>query len=133
LQSAFVFHGFCDMRKLKAALSEADVCIVPTRTDCEAGFEMTCAEAILANRPLVTSAGCPALEYVEAAAVEAKPEDIRSYRDAILQLADDPALYERKQRACAPFQEQVNDDANGWYAAMRHALSLVPACAKHEA
>lgn len=132
LQNLFVFHGFCDMRRLQAVLSATDVCIVPTRSDCEAGFEMTCAEAILAGRPLVTSAVCPALEYVQAAAVEAEPENVASYGDAILKLADDPVFYESKQQACAILQDQFYEEAHGWYAAMKQAFSFVPACAQRD-
>ncbi len=83
---------------------------------------MTCSEAILAGRPLVTSKVCPALDYLRDASIEAKPDDAASYRDAIVSLSDDPELYARKQGACAGLQQQFYDRDNSWYAAMRTAL-----------
>ena len=65
-------------------MSASHACIVPTRTNYEAGFEMTCSEAILAGRPLVTSKVCPALDYLRDASIEATPDDAASYRDAIV-------------------------------------------------
>lgn len=122
LQDVVLCHGFCGAKMLGAILQASHAVIVPTRTDCEAGFEMTCAESILAGRPLVTSAVCPALEYLQDASVEAKPDDAVSYREAIVRLRDDAELYEAKQSACAALQEQFYDRSNSWYAAMRRAL-----------
>jgi glycogen synthase len=122
LEDVVLCHGFCDTRKLQALLAASHASVVPTRMDCEAGFEMTCAEAILAGRPLITSGVCPALEYVAEAAIEVPPEDVDAYRDAILELSEDAGLYERKREACAALQEQFYDGANSWYAAMMRAL-----------
>jgi glycogen synthase len=115
-------HGFCGQGQVLPLLNAAHVCIVPTRADCEAGFEMTCAESILAGRPLITSAVCPALEYVGEAVVEASANDPDSYREAIVRLSSDPHLYERKRRASIGLQEQFYDPANSWYAAMKEVL-----------
>lgn len=115
-------HGFSSPETVSELMSASHVCIVPTRTDYEAGFEMTCAEAILAQRPLVTSAVCPALDYLRDASVEATPDDPPSYRDAIVSLSENPALYSEKQRACAGLQEQFYDRGNSWYSAMRRVL-----------
>jgi glycosyltransferase involved in cell wall biosynthesis len=83
---------------------------------------MTCAESILAGRPLVTSAVCPALDYLREASVEAKPDDPRSYQEAIVNLRDNKQLYETKQRASAGLQQQFYDRTNSWYAAMLRAI-----------
>lgn len=122
-------HGFSSPETVTQLMSASHACIVPTRTDYEAGFEMTCSEAILAARPLVTSAVCPALDYLRDASVEAKPDDPASYREAIECLSDDPELYAEKQEACAGLQQQFYDRGNSWYSAMRRALDpLVPRC-----
>ena len=122
LEDVVMCHGFSSPEKVSELMSASHVCIVPTRTNYEAGFEMTCSEAILAARPLVTSAVCPALDYLRDASVEAKPDDPASYREAIVKLSDDPQLYAAKQRACAGLQEQFYDRGNSWYSAMRRAL-----------
>lgn len=122
LENVVACHGFSSPETVTQLMSASHVCIVPTRTDYEAGFEMTCAEAILAGRPLVTSEVCPALDYLRDASVEAEPDNADSYRDAIVRLSDDPELYSRKQSACAGLQGQFYDRGNSWYAAMRRAL-----------
>jgi len=122
LEEVVMCHGFSSPEKVSELMSASHVCIVPTRTNYEAGFEMTCSEAILAARPLVTSAVCPALDYLRDASVEAKPDDPASYREAIVKLSDEPELYALKQRACSGLQEQFYDRGNSWYSAMRRAL-----------
>lgn len=122
LEDVVKCHGFSSPETVSELMSASHICIVPTRTDYEAGFEMTCAEAILAERPLVTSAVCPALDYLRDASVEARPDDAASYREAIVRLSEDPRLYAAKQRACAGLQQQFYDRDNSWYSAMRRVL-----------
>jgi glycosyltransferase involved in cell wall biosynthesis len=117
------FLGFCDRRRLQAAVSQAHVALVPTRADCEAGFEMTCAEAILSGRPLITSAVCPALEYLRPAALEVEPENIDQYVDALRVISGDRELYERLCGACEPLRAQFFDPANSWLTAAQKALN----------
>lgn len=127
LENVVACHGFSSPETVTKLMSASHACIVPTRSDYEAGFEMTCSEAILAGRPLVTSVVCPALDYMRDASVEAKPDDPESYREAIVRLSDDPELYASKQGACAGLQQQFYDRGNSWYSAMRRALDpLVP-------
>jgi glycogen synthase len=121
------FHGFCDQAKMAGVMGAAHVAIVPTRADCEAGFEMTCAEAILSGRPLITSAVCPALEYLRPATIEVEPDHVEEYVAAIQRLATDRALYERLQTACVPLQAQFLDLGNSWLSAMRRAIDYLPA------
>jgi glycosyltransferase involved in cell wall biosynthesis len=83
---------------------------------------MTCAESILAGRPLITSRVCPALEYLAEAAVEAEPDDPNSYGAAIIRLSTQPELYERKRQACLPAQKQFYEPKNSWRTAMMEAL-----------
>ena len=122
LEEVVFCHGFVSPQTVEELLGKSHACIVPTRKDYEAGFEMTCAEAILAGRPLVTSAVCPALEYMREASIEVQPENIDEYCNAILQLNNDIQLYQRKQNACINLQYQFYDTNNSWYAVMRHAL-----------
>jgi glycosyltransferase involved in cell wall biosynthesis len=125
LEDVIRCHGFSSPEAVTQLMSASHACIVPTRSDYEAGFEMTCSEAILAGRPLVTSAVCPAIDYLRDASVEAEPDNAGSYRDAIVRLSDDPELYARKQSACATLQGQFYDRGNSWYAAMRRALDPI--------
>ena len=115
-------HGYSSPEHVRQLLNESHACIVPTRSDYEAGFEMTCSESILAGRPLVTSPVCPALEHLADASVEVAPDEVDAYRDAIVALANDPDLYERKREACEPLQAQFYDRGNSWYSAMMAAL-----------
>jgi glycosyltransferase involved in cell wall biosynthesis len=124
LDQVVICHGFCGQAEARPLLNDSDICIVPTRTDCEAGFEMTCAESILAGRPLVASKVCPALEYLADAAMEAEPDNPRSYCEAILKLSSDAELYQRKRSACEVLQAQFYDARNSWYTIMREALEL---------
>jgi glycosyltransferase involved in cell wall biosynthesis len=106
-------------------MARSHAAIVPTRSDFDAGFEMTCSEAILSGRPLVTSAVCPALHYLREASIEVEPDNVEQYRAAIERLKDDPELFAAKQRACAPLSAQFFDWSESWDAAMRRALSAV--------
>lgn len=115
-------HGYSSPEKVQVLLSASHACIVPTRREYEAGFEMTCSESILAGRPLITSEVCPAIHYMREATLEVAPDDVDGYHDAIVRLSEDDALYDRLQKACAPLQRQFYDRENSWYSAMRGAI-----------
>lgn len=119
------FHGFCGRDKMPEIMGRCQVCIVPTRSDCEAGFEMTCAEAILAGRPLITSAVAPALEYLAPASVEVEFDNVEAYVEAIRSLRDDKILYAAKQQATLALAEQFYDPARSWLTAMKTAVSRI--------
>src|SRR5205085_203619 len=104
LSEVFHVHGYCKPERLKALLSGCHAVVVPTRTDFAAGFEMTCAEAILSGRPLVTSAVAPAIDYVRPATVEVPPDDVASYKAAFVELKDNPVLYAQKRNATGPLR-----------------------------
>ena len=59
--------------------------------------------------------------------VEAIPEDVASYRDAILRLVDDEAFYEAKHQACTHLKQQFFDAERSWGAAFRRILSRLGA------
>jgi glycosyltransferase involved in cell wall biosynthesis len=123
LADTVTIHGFCKPKKLSEVIAKCHCYVVPTRSDFEAGYEMTCAEAVLAHRPLVTSAVAPAIDDVREAAIEVPPDDRDAYMQAILQLADNPALYATKVQACRLVAERFYDPQNSWLAAMHAALS----------
>jgi glycogen synthase len=122
LAGSVFFHGFLGRRDLYQLLSAAHVVIVPTTTDFEEGFNMVCAEAILAGRPVVTSAVCPALIYIKDAAIEVRPNDVEGYRKAVLSLANNRTLYLEKQAACEPLQAQFYDEKNSYGAKLKIVL-----------
>jgi glycosyltransferase involved in cell wall biosynthesis len=122
LGDSIVYHGYCDAAKLREIIETAHVFIVPTRSEFEAGFEMTCAESILSGRPLVTSQVAPAIEYLGQAAIEVPPDDVPAYKAAITSLADDAQLYDQKARGCALAAGMFLDESNSWSRAMIEAL-----------
>ena len=107
-------HGYLDASKLSAVLAASHAVIVPTTSELEEGFNMVCAEAILANRPVITSAVCPALAYIREAAVEVQPDNIDEYQRAIISLSDNAEFYKQRQEACAALQKQFYDPKNSW-------------------
>lgn len=114
VDSMFICHGHCNKVKMREMFSQSDLVIVPTTSDFIEGFNKVVVEAVLVGRPIITSSVCPALSYVQGAAVEAKPDDIDSYRDAILKLYTDRELYKEKQKNCLELQEKFYDLSNGW-------------------
>lgn len=122
LSNAVKLHGYCTPDQMKDVIRRSDAVIVPTRSDFAAGFEMTCAEAILGGRPLVTSKVCPALEYLRPASIEVPPDDADAYQSAIEALRDDPELYETKRAQCREVSDQFFDPSKSWDAAMRQAI-----------
>ena len=124
LEEVVSCHGYCNPQKIGPLLGAAHVWIVPTTSGCAAGFEMVCAEAILANRPLITSDVCPALEDVREAAVEVEPDNVDQYCQAILKLYDDRQYYLEKYRACAVLQEPFYNRQNS----LGNKLKEVLAC-----
>ena len=123
LQDIISCHGYCNAAKAADLLGLSHASMVPTRSDCQAGFEMVCAEAILANRPLITSAVCPALEDVRAASIEVQPDNVDQYYQAILKLNDDPQLFASKQAACAALHEPFYNPENSWVTKMKEAFA----------
>jgi glycosyltransferase involved in cell wall biosynthesis len=122
LNAIVTCHGFLDRNELYALIDRVHAVLVPTTTGFEEGFNMVCAEAILAGRPVVTSAVCPALFYIRDAAIEVPPNDVDSYRRALLDLATDRLLYEEKCSATALLREQFYDPRNTWTAKLRNVI-----------
>jgi glycogen synthase len=123
LQNIVSCHGYCSAKEVETLLGASHAVIVPSRADFDAGFEMVCAEAILANRPLVASAVCPAVEDLRVASIEVEPDNIAQYCEAVLRLSDERELYLEKQAACITLQEPFYDPENSWATKIREALS----------
>jgi len=122
LRDTVVCRHYCQKTEMRQHLSQSHVVIVPTRTEFVEGFNQVVAEGILAGRPVVTSAVCPALLYVQAAVVEVPPNDVEAYGDALLKLCDDRDFYEQKRRNGLNLQAQFYDPARSWGAALQSVL-----------
>ena len=118
----FLLHGYCNQSAMREKYAASHLVIVPTTTDFIEGFNQVVSEAVLAGRPVITSAVCPALRYVHKACVEVPPDDATAYADAILQLRNDPRLYREKIAACQSVQEPFYDESQGWGAALQATL-----------
>lgn len=117
-------HGHLDRPEFLPLIERADALIVPTRTEFVEGLNQVVIEAVLARRPVITSAVCPALDIVRAAAIEAMPDDPASYRDAIIRLMDDPALARALHAGSETLRDRFFDPANSWRAAAERLLRL---------
>ncbi|NTV93218.1 MAG: glycosyltransferase family 4 protein [Chlorobiaceae bacterium] len=122
LQKHFVIHGFCRQDEMLAQINRSHVFVVPTRTTFEEGFNKVLAEAILAGRPVITSAVCPALEYVSSAVVEVPPDDVHGYLEAIVRLSADRNFYREKQAMCLALQNQFYDRSLSWQTALEKII-----------
>lgn len=122
LEHTFICHGYCTKQHMREMFGRSHIVIVPTRTDFSEGFNRVVCESILSGRPVVTSAVCPALSYVQEAVVEVPPNDVEAYGDAILSLYRDRELYEQKRLACNIVQEQFYDPSKGWGSALKSVL-----------
>lgn len=122
VDSSFTFHGYCNKLKMKEMLSKSHVVIVPTKTDFVEGFNKVIAEGVLSGRPVITSAVCPALSYMQGSLVEVPPDDITAYGDAILKLCEDREFYEQKRQYSKQLSERFYDISSGWGAALKSIL-----------
>ncbi|MGB0563222.1 MAG: glycosyltransferase family 4 protein [Spirulinaceae cyanobacterium] len=110
----FVCHGHCHRPQLMEMYAQAQVVIVPTTTRFTEGLNQVVIEGVLSGRPVITSAVCPAIHYVRAAAVEVPPDDTPAYGDAILQLYHNPELYAQKYQASQQLRDRFFDLSEGW-------------------
>jgi glycogen(starch) synthase len=118
-----ILHGKLKRPELLACYGRGHVVIVPTRsTFCE-GMPMVAAEAILTGRPVVTSRLSNALDVLEGALVEAKPDDPSSYVTCLRRLLDDADYYHACCRACPTIGQQFYDPNQSLTAAFERAIS----------
>ena len=125
VEENFICHGYCQKSQMREMFGHSHVVIVPTRTDFVEGFNRVVGESILAHRPVVTSAVCPALSYVQDAVVEVPPNNIQAYGNALLELYQNPSLYQAKRQACLKVQEQFYDVEKSWGSALKSILLAI--------
>jgi len=125
VDSSFVCHGHCNKPQMREMFNRTHAVIVPTKTDFVEGFNQVVVEGVLSGRPVVTSAVCPALSYVQDAVVEVPPNDIQEYGNALLKLCDDPTFYEEKRQSCLTLQEQFYDNSRSWGTRLKSILAPI--------
>jgi glycosyltransferase involved in cell wall biosynthesis len=122
LEHLFICHGYCNKPKMRQIYGRSHVVIVPTKTDFVEGFNKVVIESILAGRPVVTSAVCPAISEVRPAVVEVPPDDIKAYGEALIKLSEDREFYREKQQNCANLQEKFYDYSQSWGAQLKSTI-----------
>lgn len=122
LGGTFFLPGHCERPELLARLNEAHVVIAPTRSSFPEGLNKAIIEAVLARRPVISSAVCPACDLVAPAVVEVPPDDVDAYRAAILKLYENKRFYEAKVEATAILREAFFDRSRSWFALARAML-----------
>jgi glycogen(starch) synthase len=121
----FHWHGYCNQYELADRYARCHAVIVPTKSCVGEGFNQVVVEAVLAERPVITSSVCPALRYVRGAVLEVAPDDVAAYTEAIVNLLGDPGLYENKRDSCRVLRSQFYDPDLSFGAALRRVLSAV--------
>jgi glycogen synthase len=125
IDELFICHGYCNKPQMREMFSKSHVVIVPTRSDFIEGFNRVVSESILSGRPVITSAVCPALSYVLEAVIEVPPNDVQAYANAVLELYNNPHLYEQKRLATLKLQDQFYDIKNSWGAVLKETLLTI--------
>jgi len=128
LAANVVCHGYCTQDRMKAMYGQSHIVIVPTCSNFAEGFNKVIAEGILAGRPVITSAACPALGMVKDAVMEAEVDNPVSYAEAILALRNDPKLYAQKCQQASKLQPLFYEPSKSWgknLEAILRNLSLV--------
>lgn len=115
-------HGHLSRSELSDFLEKSHVVVVPTRRAFPEGLNQVVIEAVLARRPVITSAVCPALELVSDAALKAEPDDAQSYEACIRALINDPDLMNMLVMAGDRYREQFFDPSLAW---TQKAASLI--------
>jgi glycogen(starch) synthase len=118
-------HGRLDRARLLQVYGACHAIVVPTRGDFCEGLPLVCAEAVICQRPIVTSRVSNALPVLGPAIAETIPEDIESYIDAIARLATDRGEFERLRDACVPLREQFFDATRSYPAAIDRMMSIL--------
>jgi glycogen(starch) synthase len=125
LDGTFLIHGWCDGPRLRSIYQRSHAVVVPSTLDSVAATNDVGIDALLAGRPVITSAACQAAPYLRPATMEVPLDDIAGYESAILRLADDELTYQRLRRACEPACDKFLDPATSYAAALRHVLTAV--------
>lgn len=114
-------HGWTEPRKLRDLLKNSHVSIVPTKSGFAEGMAMTAIEPILLGRPVITNAVVPALDVLRKACIEARTDDIKSYANCIIDLAERADEYRKLVDACVALRGQFFDRSRSLQAALNSA------------
>ena len=123
LGSVITIRGRLSGLDLTAAYLRSDAVIVPTRGDFCEGMPLVCAEAVLSGKPIITSRLSNALPVLGAAIMEAEPENIESYVNAIAALAEDCVKYNQLQAECFTVSAQFFDRSKCYAAAVDRLIA----------
>jgi glycogen synthase len=113
LTNRVIIHGRLKRPELLAIYNQGHAVIVPTRSDFCEGLPMVAIEAILLGRPVITSRLSNALDVLTDAIVEAQPDDVQSYVQAIEKLMIEKDFYVKKCQACYQYREPFLDGSLG--------------------
>lgn len=122
LDSVIQCHGFCNRDKVLKMFGKSHVVIVPTTASFIEGFNKVVAEGVLAGRPVITSAVCPALNVVGEAVVEVGVESVEEYTQALLNLKGDQEFYRQKLEASLSIQDNFYNFSYSWSEQLKKAL-----------
>jgi hypothetical protein len=118
-------HGWCSPTQLRERLAGCHAVLVPTTPRFNEGFNKVVVEACLAQRPVVVSDICPAVEYVGSAAVAYRGGDLGSCRDALIHLSTDTDLYAAKKAECLRVARPFLDPRFSLREALRDVLGAI--------
>jgi glycogen(starch) synthase len=85
---------------------------------------MTAAEAVLAGRPVITSAVVPAMNEMKNACYQAVTNDVDSYVKGINEIASDRTLYESLRASCQTESKQFIDRKKGLTAVLDNVIQF---------
>jgi glycogen(starch) synthase len=125
LQDIVRIHGQLNRPDLLKVYRETHAVIVPTRSDFCEGLPLVCAEAVLSGLPIITSRLSNAIPVLGPALVEAEPDNVNSFVEAIIALAEDHATYDRLRAACPLAARQFIDRDQSYPAAIDRLISCV--------
>lgn len=92
LQRRVVFTGLLAAEEVEAAYRDADLFVLPCRTDT---FPTAMLEACRAGLPMVITAGCEIAPLVQGRVAEVTPFDAEAFAAAVRRLLSDAELYQR--------------------------------------
>jgi glycogen synthase len=124
LQNVITLHGYLRRNELLDQYSASNVVIVPTTSRFSEGFNRVVAEGVLARRPVVASAACPAISYFSSAVVSVPPDDIDAYTSSIITLKEDSTIYQNIVDACDECRPLFENSHLTWKYTLQSALQI---------
>ncbi|SHM85883.1 glycosyltransferase family 4 protein [Bradyrhizobium lablabi] len=124
LKEIFEIHGHVYPPEMSKIIGRSHAAIVPTKSTFEEGMALSAVEAVLSNRPVITSQVVPAHEVLGDACIIARTDDVHSYADQVLWLARSPDFYRAACNACHSVKEPFLDGKIGFASGLRTAFSL---------